>query len=417
MNSSLIVWSENQQIGKLSVNQGRWQFEYTAEWISLNNNFAISPHLLLQQSEFIDTTDDKRVEWFFENLLPEGGMREALARNANLFEKDTFNLLKRYGEESAGALTLLPENIPFPQNKDYIRLETEDLRERIKTSADKPLLISSDNLHMSLAGVQNKLGVMWKENEFYLPQQAAASSHIIKPENSNPTFPYCPANEFFCMQLAAEMKLSVPDTNLLHLPEPIFLITRFDRIIKKESVQRIHQIDLCQLLNKWVGYKYESHGGITSQDLFQIIVQLVQPATDRGQIIIWIIFNYIIGNTDAHGKNLSFLVNKNGISLAPFYDLLCVQTYLSESTLAMSINGENKPGWIEAQHWQALAKEAGVPEQLVFSYLKRFVDNIEKTTHKILSLNQFTDEEIEFLENSVMPVIQQRVKFINSALR
>ncbi len=108
---------------------------------------------------------------------------------------------------------------------------------------------------MSLADVQNKLVIYYVDHQFSLPLGAAPSTHILKPNNDNKQFPYCPANEFFCMQLAKAMGYLVPDTYLMHLPEPIYLVKRYDRhLVKKDnSVERLHQIDLCQFLNKWSG--------------------------------------------------------------------------------------------------------------------------------------------------------------------
>jgi serine/threonine-protein kinase HipA len=270
---------------------------------------------------------------------------------------------------------------------------------------------------MSLAGVQNKLGVVFNDGTFWLPEGAASSTHILKPANQNPDFPHCPANEFFCMRLAQALELTTPDVRLFHFPEPIYLVRRFDRTITSDGIRRLHQIDLCQLLNKWSGYKYESHGGITTRELFSAIDYTQQPAVTRDRVLRWFIFNYLIGNNDAHAKNLSFLVTNNGISCAPFYDLLCVQAYLPESVMAMSINDENKPGWIEGFHWRTLAKEAGIPPRLMNSYLKRLTKNIISTAKHLLSYTDFTDEERTFIEKQLIPVIQQRKDFVCSALR
>ncbi len=175
---------------------------------------------------------------------------------------------------------------------------------------------------MSLAGVQNKLGVLYRDNQFFLPEGRAASSHILKPENNNVEFIFCPANEFFCMQLANALAINVASTRLLYIPDALYLIERFDRNVKSDNITRKHQIGLCQLLNKWVGYKYESYAGINSQDLFFAINQLTQPAIAKDHVIRGIIFNYLTGNNDAHAKNISFMVSTNSISVAPFYDLL-----------------------------------------------------------------------------------------------
>jgi len=181
-------------------------------------------------------------------------------------------------------------------------------------------------------------------------------------------------------------------------------------------VQRKHQIDLCQLLNKWVGYKYESHGGITIRDLFNSLDQLAQPAVARDRVLRWMIFNYLIGNTDAHGKNLAFMVGCEGIGLAPFYDLLCVQAWLPDSTMAMSIQGENRPGWIGIAHWNALAAGAGVPERLVHAYLQRLADRIEVAADKLVGDDGFIEDERDFLAQKVIHVIRERVGYVRDAL-
>jgi len=414
--TALVVWSQGKRLGDITLEQGRWQFAYAAEWLGWPYAFPLSPHFLLQKAVFVDSADNKRVEWFFENLLPEGGLREALARCAGVSSRDTLGLLRRYGEESAGALTLLPAGTPFQADSRYVPLTTDDLRKRLTATAGIPLLASSDNLHMSLAGVQNKLGVRVKADAFFLPQGAAASTHILKPENQQVDFPFCPANEFFCMRLAAELGLPVPDLSLHHLPEALYLVSRFDRVVTGQDVQRNHQIDLCQLLNKWVGYKYESHGGVTSRDLFNSLDQLVRPAVARDRVLRWMVFNYLIGNTDAHGKNLAFMVGPNGVDLAPFYDLLCVQAWLPDSTMAMSIHSENRPGWIEARHWSSLAAEAGVPASLLRSYLQRLSERIEAAAGKLLGDDSFVEAEREFIAQNIISVIRERVSYVQTAL-
>ena len=417
MSGELVVWSQGRRVGEIGLQQGRWQFAYDAEWIGWVDAFPLSPHFPFMEAPFVDSADDRRVEWFFENLLPEGGLRESLARYAGVSSQDTPALLRRYGEESAGALTILPAGTACPTDYHYVHLAVDELRKRLTAATGAPLLAYSENLHMSLAGVQDKLGVCIRDGDVFLPQGAAASTHILKPENRHTDFPFCPANEFFCMRLASALDLPVPDVSLHHLPEAIYLVGRFDRIVSGQAVQRRHQIDLCQLLNKWVGYKYESHGGVTGQELFNSLELLVQPAVARDRVLRWMIFNYLIGNTDAHGKNLAFIVGREGMALAPFYDLLCVQAWLPDSAMAMSIQGENRPGWIGIAHWNALATEAGVPERLVHAYLWRFVDRVEAIAETLIGDDSFIEGERDFLAQNVIPVIRKRVAYVRDALR
>jgi len=412
MTDILNVWIGDLIIGQISSNEGRWQFTYSAEWLSSNDNYALSPFLNLHDDPYIDTADDKRVEWFFENLLPEGGVREVLARQASLSKNDAYGFISKYGNESAGALTILPRNIPMPDGR-YVEMSNNELVSRINNSSASSLLSSTNDLHMSLAGVQNKLAIFYSNETFFLPKGQCASSHIIKPDNISTDYPFCPANEFFCMRLAQAVGLQVPKVNLLHIPNAIYMIKRFDRQLTDAGLSRKHQIDLCQLLNMWVGYKYESNGGITTHDLFDSVTKLAQPAIERGKIIKWIIFNFIIGNSDAHGKNISYTVNKNSIlTLAPFYDLLCVKTYIPDSNMAMSIGSEDRYGWVEQAQWQALAKEANVKLTLIFSYIKEISGNIKKHINDIVELSEFTIDEKEFITNRIILVIDEHLRYL-----
>lgn len=416
MTQNLAVWNDGIKVGALSIKQGRWQFAYDSSWINNTNAFRLSPHFPFQTEAFKDSSNNKSVEWFFENLLPEGGMREALARKAALATEDSFGILMRYGEESAGALTLLTINQPYPEHNNYTELSDKDLQSLVTKAASEPLLLLNENLHMSLAGVQNKLGIVFKNNIISLPHGAAASTHILKPDNDNTAFKFFPANEYFCMQLAHALLLPVAKTTLLHVPQALYLTERFDREITAQGIKRKHQVDLCQLLNKWVGYKYESHGGVTTSNLFKTLEQTSQPAIAKDQVIRWIIFNYLIGNNDAHAKNISFLVDAKSIKVAPFYDLLCVQAYLPESTMAMSINKENRPGWIEQHHWEQLAAESGVAKTIIKDYLIKMSNDIESAALTVLSKTEFTNGETDFTKKEIIPVIQQRVGFIHEML-
>src|SRR5688572_18822161 len=125
----LAVWSEGVLVGEVWVEQGTWQFRYEASWLSSPSSFAISPNLPIADTVIQDRAEDRQVEWFFENLLPEGGVREALARYAQLDRDDVFGLLARFGEESAGALTLLPAGAEYPSETGYDELSRAQLKQ------------------------------------------------------------------------------------------------------------------------------------------------------------------------------------------------------------------------------------------------------------------------------------------------
>ncbi|WP_305807301.1 HipA domain-containing protein, partial [Stenotrophomonas sp. YIM B06876] len=77
-------------------------------------------------------------------------------------------------------------------------------------------------------------------------------------------------------------------------------------------------------------------------------------------------FNYLIGNADAHAKNMSVLVSDRGYRLAPFYDLLCVRAY-GDTGLALYIGDEDTFDAVGHHSWEALCADCGfrLPETLL----------------------------------------------------
>ncbi|WBV72193.1 HipA domain-containing protein [Legionella pneumophila] len=81
--------------------------------------------------------------------------------------------------------------------------------------------------------------------------------------------------------------------------------------------------------------------GVSLPKLFDFANQCINPAKTKQQILDWVLFNVLIFNCGAHGKNISFFVGVNGISLAPFYDLVNIKMYPEfEHALAMALGDE-----------------------------------------------------------------------------
>ncbi|MFY9328857.1 MAG: HipA domain-containing protein, partial [Georgfuchsia sp.] len=357
--STLRVLANGASVGTLDVADGLWSFAYAPDW----SIYALSPSFPLATRSYQDSGDARRLEWFFENLLPEGRLRELIASRDRIDPKDTWALLIRHGRDTAGALTLIPDEIDHPDVQErLVPLAREALQAKIKESRMRnlPLMASWDDIRMSLAGAQEKLGLrIDATGALFLPEGTAASTHIVKPENASADFPFCPSNEFFCMRLAAELKVPVPAVDLLHLPEPLYVIDRFDREPAEakgaagNAIRRLHQIDLCQALGVSPTKKYESEGGLGLHHLFEVVRSafIDRPIVATSAVVQWVAFNYLVGNLDAHAKNIAFLMRGQKAAVAPFYDMLCVEAYLPRATMSMSIAGENKPGWVEGLHW------------------------------------------------------------------
>ncbi len=324
MNSRSLHASINQtEVGTLQEVGGLWSFQYADAWLNGPQCFALSPHIPLTTEPLLDGASQRPVQWYFDNSLPEEGQRVLLAKDARLDTADAFGLLAYYGAESAGSLTLLPPDAGSQANEPLRPLPDDVLQARIRQLPKAPLTQAAIK-RMSLAGAQHKLAVVLQDGSLFEPAGATPSTHILKPDHPDADYRHSVINEWFVMRLARRLGLDVPDVHRRYVPSPVYLIDRFDRVNGPRGWQRRHVIDACQLLGLDRNFKY-TQGSVES--LAALANACRSPAVARSRLFGWLIFNVLIGNSDAHLKNLSFTVSHEGIQLAPFYDLLSVASY------------------------------------------------------------------------------------------
>lgn len=309
-------------VGTLFEADGLWAFRYAPEWLAAPSRFALSPALPLQAEALADQGSLRPVQWFFDNLLPEEGQRQLLARDVRVEVADAFGLLQAYGAESAGSLVLLPPDADTTAD-GRAPLPDAALAARIRQLPQLPLTHGAAK-RMSLAGAQHKLAVLLQGDALFEPAGATPSTHILKPDHPDADYPHSVINEWFTMRLAAAAGLPVPTVARRYVPMPVYLVQRFDRVTDNGRTRRLHAIDACQLLSLDRSYKYRQ-GSV--ERLAELASACRSAAIARAQLFDWLVFNVLVGNTDAHLKNLSFLVSAEGIQLAPFYDLLGIAAY------------------------------------------------------------------------------------------
>ena len=320
---SLRASIDQAEVGFLQEAGGLWSFQYANAWLNNPQGFALSPHLPLAAEPLLDGASRRPVQWYFDNLLPEEGQRVLLAGDARLDAADAFGLLAWYGAESAGSVTLLSPDAE-PQTAEPLRpLPDDALEARIRQLPKAPLTHAAVK-RMSLAGAQHKLAVVLQDGALFEPAGATPSTHILKPDHPDEDYPHSVINEWFVMRLAKRLGLDVPEVHRRYVPSPVYLIDRFDRIPDAQGWRRRHVIDACQLLGLDRSFKY-SQGSMES--LAALANACRSPAVARSRLFGWLVFNVLVGNSDAHLKNLSFLVSHEGVQLAPFYDLLSVASY------------------------------------------------------------------------------------------
>ncbi|SIR02931.1 HipA domain-containing protein [Marinobacterium stanieri] len=380
-NRTLAVWTNNTKVGTLIEHNNLWSFEYEPDW----SGFSLSPALPVEAKRIVDGSSKRPVQWFFDNLLPEEGARALLAEDTGITVADAFGLLGHFGAESAGALTLLgPEELPGRGGK--AKLSSEALSARIQKLPDIPLSQGSSK-RMSLAGAQHKLPIIYEGGVLYEPHVSKPSTHILKPDHSKPDlYPHSAINEFAMMQLAGALGLKVPATSIIRVPDPVYLVERFDRFRMDSYTKRLHTVDTCQLLSIDRIFKYQE----CKLERLTEVVELTRIKLEtRTRLFQWHVFNLLIGNTDDHLKNLSFFTSGGNIILAPHYDLLSTAVYETDNqwlnaNLVWKIGDVTKLGQVSPKYLLELGRALGLPVKLQRRLQKQLMDNISPALDTVL---------------------------------
>ena len=388
-----------------------YKFEYTDEW--RQTGYEISPHLA-----FDKTIASGVIKRFLENLLPEGKGLDDLTSFTHISKNNIFGLIQAMGFETSGALSF---GKTHKDTTPLFRPITErELTQRIDEIESKSIIIWDKKQRLSLAGVQEKLPVLLKDGELGLADGGLSSTHILKfqtKRNENIV-----VNEYFCMSLAKEAGLMVAAVSLRKYGEhPVLMVERFDRVVLNDTIKRLHIIDGCQMLDLPSSYKYERNfgsgrdvenirEGASFTKLFEVTNLCEVPATAKLQLLDWSIYTLIIGNADAHGKNISFFVNKSGITVAPYYDLLSIIMHEGvDHELAMAYGDEFNTDKILGYPLREFAEQTGLNPKLVSSRIKILCKNVKNALdNHTIDMTLFSSEEKDFI-NKLHLLISKRI--------
>jgi serine/threonine-protein kinase HipA len=370
------------EVGRLRDRANIWSFEYSPGWSAARDAYDLSPSLPRRAGTIVDGASERPVQWFFDNLLPEEQAREVFAKEAKLAANDAFGLLAYYGKESAGAITLLAAGEAATTRSGYRALTNKALHERIAKLPRQSLAADAPK-RMSNAGAQHKLAICVRDGQLFEPLGSTPSTHLLKPDHVDAeSWPSSVANEYFVMSLAARLGLAVPPVQLRYVPDPVYIIERFDRQMRGEHAERLHIIDACQALGLDRTFKYQQ---ATAESLIRCIDLCANRARARQSLLEWVLFNTLTGNGDAHLKNLSFRVHPDGLELAPFYDLVSTESYRAgpdnqprwpKCNLSIQIGGARTFGSVSREHFNAFADQLGVNARAALRLLEQLTTTI-----------------------------------------
>jgi serine/threonine-protein kinase HipA len=366
------------------LSQARLRFTYNGAWVDDEQ-----PPLSLSLPVRAEPYGDDECAPFFEGLLPEGDFLQAIARTLHVSAGNSFQLLTELGGECAGAISVAPSGGPKPGSdpRGPRWLTDAELGALLADLPRRPLIATIDQeadgggFRLSLAGAQNKLGVLSEGERVGLSYGTPPTTGILKAPI--PRVNESVANEAFCMNLARQVGLDVAAARpRIAEGQEYLLVHRFDRDPEVPD-GRVHQEDFCQALGLVPAVKHESEGGPTVADCAGLIRRHCSvPARDITAFLNALLFNFAIANHDGHSKNYSLLLDGLGsIRLAPLYDLISTAVYTgTDRKLAMHYGGESRPRYLRGRHLDRLAADLGVKPVLVRRRVAALRERVEAGT-------------------------------------
>ena len=394
MAKTLDVYLHSEFVGHLTQdNGGQMIFQYAESWLERPGASPLSQSLPLRKEGF----SRNECRGYFGGILPEDSKREIIARNLGISARNDYAMLEQIGGECAGAVTFVPTGEPLPESDyRYRTLSSEELAAVLRELPKRPLLAGEEGIRLSLAGAQDKVAVRVDGGQISLPLGGAPSTHILKPGGDR--FEGVVANEALCMKLAAAIWIPTAKVEARTVEGMEYLLVeRYDRIYRavpgqEPVLERLHQEDFCQALGIVSEMKYQKEGGPSLKQCFALLREVSStPVIDLSRLIDEVIFNYLVGNNDAHGKNFSLLYRGIGtdnmqVSLSPLYDSLSTVYYPEVSrTMAMKLGGQYSSEKVMPPNFDQFAEEAGLAKPMV---RRRVLEVVEKILFALPALEQ-----------------------------
>jgi len=418
---ALDLWLYDTPIGSLSEpSYGRMRLTFTAEAEDRFGPGAVTLSISMPVNSRQRPRGD-RVSAFFDGLLPEGHAEVRIAQTFNVRRGDAFGLLSAIGRDCAGAIVLQPADEPPPGERGVMRrLDDDDFADLVRHVRDRPLG-AGDDVRVSLAGAQDKILLAATGEGWALPAHGAPSTHIAKPQDLR--LAGYADGEAFCLALARLIDLTNVDATVEDIGgRPVLIVSRYDRTTDDGGrVHRLHQEDCCQALaisTSLRDRKYESDGGPSLRAVAGLLAQFARPV-DRIRLLALTVLNVIIGNADAHGKNISMMHLRDGTTtLAPGYDLTPVTFYRAVPTeeglrpmsdrLGMRINGKTSIHEITVDDLIAEGSRWSLPESRVRTTVTETLERVRGAVDEAMAVAGPPGEMCAFVTERVEALLAGR---------
>jgi serine/threonine-protein kinase HipA len=409
--NELMVLLDGRDVGVVRQHNGRLNFIYDDAWRRVTGAYPLSLSMPLAAAEHAHSAIDP----FIWGLLPDNEF--VLSRWAKQFQvspRNAFALIGHVGEDCAGAVQFVtPERRYKLLNHPHAETEwltDADVANRLRAvRADASAGRSPrDTGQFSLAGAQPKTALLYDGQRWGVPSGRTPTTHILKPPTAG--FDGHAENEHLCLRLAQALGLPTANSEVRYFEDvTAIVVERYDRVVIGSSLEksaskntsqikprrdttsifRVHQEDFCQSLRVHPAKKYQNEGGPGPSQIVDVLSRNIidgslrrrmnsiknSKEADISTFVNALIFNWLIGGTDAHAKNYSLLIGGSGmVRLAPLYDVASIFAYPDidpkKAKLAMKVGDEYRIRYIGLSDWKKLANTIRVDADALVQRLR-----------------------------------------------
>ncbi len=369
MSDSLLVILDDVVAGTLTrLPGGRLRFDYEAGYQEQRGHTPLSLSMPVQ----VTSHAHQAISPWLWGLLPDNdAVLRRWAREFHVSPSSAFSLLATpIGEDCAGAVRVAPpddlERV-LGRTGEVTWLTEKEVAQRLRELREDSTawLGRSFTGQFSLAGAQAKTALLLEGNRWGVPSGPIPTTHILKPAVTG--FDDHDLNEHLCLDAARRAGLIAARSTIAHFAgETAVVVTRYDRRPGADGmIARVHQEDLCQAIGVPPSRKYQNEGGPTPAQIARLLRDAMPPRVGEDAVrrfadaLIW---NWLIGGTDAHAKNYSVLLAGDQVRLAPLYDIasaLPYGTHERKLRLAMKI-GSSYEVYPQRNRWPDAARDLGL---------------------------------------------------------
>ena len=380
--TELLVLIEDQLVGTIDADRqggGRLTFRYETSWLESAQRYPITLAMPLADIEY----RHRAVFSYLWNLLPENpAVLQRWAQQFHVSAANPAKLLAHVGEDVPGAAQFVSserlDEIRREKRPDIYWMTADEVAARLRELSEDTTAMRrpGDFGKMSLPGAQAKTAFCRDEatGRWGVPAGRAPTTHIIKP--CIPGYDGLVENEHLCQDIASRLGMTAARSSVLALDQTYIVVERYDRLPPRAGspfFRRIHQEDVCQALGLMPGRKYQEDGGPGIADIVTLIRRVSsEPDEDVDRFLQANIYNWLIGGTDAHAKNYSFLIAAdNEVRLAPLYDVSSQLPYteLISQKLSMKVGEHYDIARIDMADWRRLAQRCVIEEKRVINMI------------------------------------------------